>query len=237
MRKVFPVFAGTVLAVMLPLFPVQAEPLIWGIQAEQLEYRIGNDAEVAAWDVDAVIGTDEFKMRYIGEGEYIDDTEDKLEVFESRVVGQVPISDFFDAKAGIRLDTPDGADRWYGVLGLQGLAKQWFEIDLDLFVSENADPSIRLDAEYEALLTNYVTLTPSIEVNLPFSDDEEIGIGAFGPKLEVGARLSYDLADRVFSPYIGIHYERVFGKTADFKTADGEEKDEVYFVIGSRFMF
>lgn len=237
MRKQFVSSATVALAALLPLVPAQAEPLIWGIQVEQLEYRISNDAEVAAWDVDAVVGTDEFKLRYIGEGEYVDDKEDTLEVFESRLVGQVPISDFFDAKAGIRLDAPDGPDRWYGVLGVQGLAPQWFEVDLDLFVSEKADSSVRLDAEYEALLTNFVTLTPSIEFNLPFSDDEEVGIGAFGPTLEVGARLSYDLVDRSISPYIGVHYERAFGKTADFKTADGEEKDELYFVIGSRFMF
>lgn len=237
MSKFLGFLAGTTLAAVLATVPAHAEQMIWGFQAEQFEYRISNDAEVAAWDVDGVIGTDEFKLRYIGAGEYIDDEEDTLEVFENRLVGQIPISDFFDAKAGIRLDAPDGPDRWYGVLGIQGLAPQWFEIDLDLFVSETADTSVRLDAEYEALLTNYITLVPSIELELPFSEDEEIGVGAFGPKLEVGARLSYDLVDRTISPYIGVHYERVFGKTADFKTAEGEEKDELYFVIGSRFMF
>ncbi len=237
MRKLIAALAGTLIPSLAVLSPVKAEQLIWGFQTEQFEYRISNDAEVAAWDVDGLIGTDEFKLRYMGEGEYVDDDEDTLEVFESRLVGQVPISDFFDAKAGVRLDAPDGPDRWYGVLGVQGLAQQWFEIDLDFFVSEKADTSIRLDAEYEGLLTNYITLTPSIELDLPFSDDEEVGIGAFGPKLEIGARLSYDLVDRTIAPYIGIHYERVFGKTADFKTAEDEEKDELYFVIGSRFMF
>jgi len=237
MRKTILTLAGGILPALFTLTGAKAEQLIWGIQAEQFEYRISNDAEVAAWDVDGMIGTDEFKLRYTGEGEYVDDREDTLEVFENKLVGQVPISDFFDAKAGIRLDAPDGPDRWYGVVGLQGLAQQWFEVDLDLFVSEKADTSLRLDAEYEGLLTNYLTLTPSIEVDLPFSDDEEVGIGAFGPKLEVGARLSYDLVDRTVSPYIGVHYERVFGKTADFKTEEGEEKDELYFVIGSRFLF
>lgn len=236
MRNLYASLAVAV-PVLLAQSTGQAEMLIWGIEAEQFEYRISNDAEIAAWDVDGVIGTDEFKLRYMGEGEYVDDDEDKLEVFENRLVGQVPISDFFDAKAGIRLDAPEGPDRWYGVLGVQGLAPQWFEVDLDLFVSEKADPSIRLDAEYEALLTNYITLVPSIELDLPFSDDEEIGVGAFGPKLELGARVSYDLVDRSISPYVGVHYERVFGKTADFKSAEGEDKDEVYFVIGSRFFF
>ena len=238
MRKLFFAAVGVFVPTAMVLPSASAEPLIWGFQAEQFEWRLSNDADVGAWDVDGLVGTDEFKLRYIGEGEFVeDDEEDELETFENRLVGQVPISDFFDAKAGIRYDAPDGPDRWYGVLGIQGLAQQWFEVDLDLFVSENADTSIRLEAEYEGLLTNYVTLIPSIELDVPFSNDEEIGIGAFGPTLEVGARLSYDLIDRSVSPYIGVHYERVFGDTADLATAEGEEKDELFFVIGSRFMF
>jgi hypothetical protein len=42
-------------------------------------------------------------------------------------VGQIPISDFFDAKAGARFDTPEGSDRTYAVLGVAGLAPQWFD--------------------------------------------------------------------------------------------------------------
>ena len=121
MRKIILTLAGGILPALFTLTGAKAEQLIWGIQAEQFEYRISNDAEVAAWDVDGMIGSDEFKLRYTGEGEYVDDREDTLEVFENKLVGQVPISDFFDAKAGIRLDAPDGPDRWYGVVGLQGL--------------------------------------------------------------------------------------------------------------------
>jgi copper resistance protein B len=38
----------------------QAEPLIYGFQAEQVEYRDGDNGEnVFVWDFDFVVGTDE----------------------------------------------------------------------------------------------------------------------------------------------------------------------------------
>jgi copper resistance protein B len=212
-----------------------AEPLIWGVQVEQFEQRFGSDFDATAWKLDALIGTDELKLRYLSEGEYVDGA--GLERFENQVLLQVPISDFFDAKAGLRYDAPRGPDRAYATVGVQGLAPQWFEVDLDLFLSEKGAASVRLDADYEALITNRIILTPSLEVDLPFADDKEIGIGAFGPTIEVGARLSYDLIDRTFSPYVGVHYERAFGATADLRRADGEAADALFVVVGARMMF
>ena len=38
-------------------------PLIYGIQAEQLEYRFGeNDEELLVWDFDAMVGNDELNF-------------------------------------------------------------------------------------------------------------------------------------------------------------------------------
>jgi copper resistance protein B len=211
------------------------EALLWSVQVERLEHRSG-DLDALAWEVDAFAGSDELKLRYVGEGEY-ELEERALESFENTLFLQVPISDFFDAKAGLRFDAPEGGDRFYGVVGVQGLAPQWFEVDFDLSLSEDGDPSALLDAEYEALITNRLILTPSIEVNLPFTDDRVVGAGAWGPTVEIGARLSYDLIDRMVSPYIGVHYERVFGETADLARAAGEDDEALYLVVGTRLQF
>jgi copper resistance protein B len=219
---------------MLAASPLFAEQLIWGIQAEQLEYRIGDDSDVMAWDVDALIGTDELKLVFRSEGEFKTNG-NVLETFENQLRLQDPISTFFDAVAGVRVDTPEGPDRVYGVLGVHGLAPQWFEIDADLFLSDR--PLFRFEAEYEALITNRLILTPSVEFNLPFTDDLAIEQGAWGPKLEIGARLSYDLVDRAVSPYIGVHYERVFGETEDIATSEGKEADAIFLTVGMKMMF
>jgi len=119
-----------------PSLAQQKGLLIYGLQLEELEFRRGDEGEeLFAWNGDAFVGTDEVKLRWLGEGEY-DTATSKFEGLENRLVLQWPISPFFDMKAGFRVDTPNGPDRSYSVLGLTGLAPQWFEIDADFFVSE-----------------------------------------------------------------------------------------------------
>ena len=214
--------------------PAAAEKPFWGIQVEQLELRVSDSEEVFAWDFDALYGTDEPKLVWRSEAEYGLE-ERAFETLENQIRLQTPISDFFDAVVGFRADTPDGPDRFSGVIGVHGLAQQWFEVDADLFVSDR--PSLRLEAEYEGLITNRITLVPSIELEIPFTDDDARDIGAFGPKLELGLRLSYDLIDRAISPYVGVHYEQVFGNTAERFRANGEGTGAVFGVVGVRILF
>ena len=204
---------------------------------EELEYRQGDQSEnLLVWDGDAFIGTDELKLRWLGKGEY-DADGDVLETMENRLVLQKPISDFFDIKAGVRLDSPEGVDRWFGVFGVTGLAPQWIEIDADLFISETSDVSARLGAEYELLITNRLILTPSGEIDVALSGDREIGVASGLNSIELGLRLSYDVVDRTFSPYIGVVFERKFGRTADFARDEGEDPSALFAVIGAKLMF
>ena len=138
----------------------------------------------------------------------------------------------------MRLDTPSKEqDRLYGVIGVTGLAPQWIEVDADIFFSEKGNTSARLDAEYELLITNYLILQPSVDINFAFSDDKAIGVGSGLNSIEAGLRLSYDLVDRSLSPYVGISLGKKFGETADMAREEGKDLTNVSFVIGSRFMF
>jgi len=211
--------------------------VFYGLQMEELEYRRGDEDEnLFAWNGDAFVGTDELKLRWLGEAEY-DRKASAFEKLENRLVLQTPISTFFDLKGGARVDTPKGRDQWYGVLGITGLAPQWFEIDADLFVSEDGDLSARLDVEYELLITNRLILTPSVDINAAFSGDTDLEIASGFTDIEVGARLSYDIVDRTLSPYVGFVYERKLGNTADILDAEGEDIEGWRAVIGTRFVF
>jgi copper resistance protein B len=221
------------------LFPfasiAQAEPLIWGFRATQLEYRALDGEDSFVWDFDALAGSDEMKFVWRSEAE-LGLTSENFEKLENQIRLQFPISTFFDAAIGAYVDTPDDApDRYNGVIGVMGLAPQWFEINADLFVSDN--PFFRFEAEYTALLTNRLILTPNIEVNLPLRDDAARDRGAGGAVVEIGARLSYDVIDRAFSPYIGVNYEAALGDTKDRIRASGEKTNAFAIVIGARLLF
>ena len=228
--------AAALAVAVTPASAQEASPLVYGIVVEQFEYRASNDNDLLAWDGDAIIGRDEWKFRLQSEGEY-DRDESLFETLENQLLVQYMIADFFDAKAGVRFDTPKGPDRVYGVLGIQGLAPQWFEVDVDLFVSEKGDLSARIDVDYELLITNRLILTPTVEVDFAASDDKAVGVGAGLVSSEIGLRLSYDLIDRAFSPYIGVHYEQKYGETADLARDDGEGAEEVYVVFGAKLFF
>ncbi|MDA1101278.1 MAG: copper resistance protein B [Proteobacteria bacterium] len=211
--------------------------LFYGAQFEEFEYRRGDeDEDLLSWDGNAFVGSDELKLRWLGEGEY-DLDKDDFERLENRLVLQIPVSTFFDVRGGVRLDTPKGADRWYGVVGVAGLAPQWLETGADFFVSETGDTSARLEVEYELLLTNYLILIPKVEVNMAFSDDREIAVGSGISDIEAGLRLSYDLIDRAVSPYLGFVYERKFGQTADFARDENEDVEAWRLVLGAKLMF
>lgn len=212
------------------------DPLVfYGFRAERAEIRFGEGGEeVLALDADAFVGTDELKLFWRGEWEYVED-EDEFEAFENQIRLQTPITRFFDVVAGVRYDAPQGPNRIDGVIGLHGLAPQWFEADFDLFISD--DPVFRVELDYEGLITNRITLTPSIEIDVPLTDDAENEFGAFAPVIEVGARLSYDLIDRAVSPFIGVHYEVALGESGDLTRAEGGAKDEVFFVLGAKLLF
>lgn len=214
----------------------QAEPLIYGFQAEQFEYRDGDNGEnVFVWDFDFVVGTDELKLVWRSEAEIVDGS-GEFEGLENQLRLQYPVSTFFDAVVGVQAITPDNLpDRYNAVVGLKGLAPGFFEVDADLYLSDNS--FFRFEAEYEGLITNRVILIPSIELTVPLADDLAYGQAAGGATVEAGLRLSYDLVDRAISPYIGVNYEKSFGGTADLIRASGEANGVTSIVFGTRLMF
>lgn len=231
------VVGSLMLALVSSTLPAQEDPpLIYGVRLERLEYWAGADTDVVAWDGDAMVGSDEWKLRFQSLGEY-DITDSAFERLESQLLVQRPISNFFDIVGGVRYDSPKGPDRLYGVLGVHGLAPLWFEVDADLFLSQKGNFSARIDVDYDFLITNRLILTPTGEFDLSFSDDQEIGVGTGLTKIELGLRLRYEVIDRSVAPYIGVHYQQLFGSTKTFAQQEGDLVDGLFFVAGVRLLF
>ena len=87
------------------------------------------------------------------------------------------------------------------------------------------------------LFTNYWILAATLDATVAFSEDREIGVGKGLVSTETGLRLSYDLIDRAFSPYVGVVHERKYGDTADFAEAEGGSTEDWFAVIGARIAF
>ena len=96
--------------------------------------------------------------------------------------------------------------------------------------------ALRLEFEYELMLTQRWVVVPELEANIYGNNDSEKGIGSGLSELEFSLRLLYEVK-REFAPYIGINWEKVLGNTADYAEAAGEETSETEFTIGVHAWF
>src|SRR3546814_14427663 len=80
-------------------------------------------------------------------------------------------------------------ERAYGVIGLQGLAPQFFEVDSAIFVSHKGDVSVRFEAEYELLITQPLVLPPPDELGIAVQKVCGLGVGSGTRDNELGLRL------------------------------------------------
>ena len=119
---------------------------------------------------------------------------------------------------------------------MAGTAPTWFELDTALFVSDEGDVSARFAGSYDFLVTQRLVAQPHIELNAAFDDATDYGIERGLTDLELGLRFRYEFR-REIAPYVGVHWTRLIGATANRAEREGEDDSVVGFVAGLRFWF
>ncbi|HEY0624089.1 copper resistance protein B [Sphingomonas sp.] len=202
---------------------------------DQLELDLRDGHVGYAWeDVQFWYGGDRDKLwvKSQGEGRFGEGVEGaEVQALWSRAIGP-----FLDLQAGVRYDIRPQPGRGYLVLGVQGLAPYWFEIDAAAFVSEEGDVSARFEAEYDQRITQRLILQPRGGFEVSLQDVPELGAGSGLSTAEAGLRLRYEFVPE-FAPYVGVQYERAFGDTADFRRRAGEDRGGWSLVLGVRTWF
>jgi copper resistance protein B len=200
---------------------------------DQLEWQYIHGAQGLRWDNKSWVGGDVNRIWVKSEGEAVDGFLDDAEV---QVLYARSFSRWWDVLAGVRHDfRPSPQHTWFA-FGIQGLAPQWFEVELTGYVGTSGHTAARLEVEYEMLLTNRLVLQPLIELSLAGKDDPDRGIGAGPSTGEVGFRLRYEVR-RELAPYLGIVWHRKLFGTADFAEAEGREIGGWHLVAGLRTWF
>lgn len=206
---------------------------------DQLEVTFGDGGEGYSWDAQFWYGgnIDKFWLKTEGEGTF----GGEFEGAEVQGLWSHAIDPWFDLQAGVRQDIGGGPDRTHLVLGLQGLAPYWFEVEGAVFLSNRGDITARVEGEYDLRLTQELILQPKLEIDFSLQDIAELRLGSGITTAELGARLRYEFFPRsglaVIAPYIGLLYERAFGRTEDFRIAAGEEAGGFKLLAGIRTWF
>ncbi|MEO7157638.1 MAG: copper resistance protein B [Vicinamibacterales bacterium] len=198
---------------------------------DQLEWQAASGTRGLIWDTKSWIGGDVNRLWLRTEGET---DRDELAQAEVHAMYGRAIARWWDLVAGVRQDFRPGSKTWAAV-GIQGLAPQWFEVEATAYAGE-AGAALRLEAEYELLVTNRLVLQPLTELNLFSKAIPEQQIGAGLSTVEAGLRLRYEVR-REFAPYLGVVWQQRFGGTADYARAAGQDVGGWRAAFGLRTWF
>lgn len=206
------------------------------LDRNEILFRRG--AEGYSWDWSSYLGgnTHRLYLAATGDGTFggpLDYLE--LQALYSHSVGN------WDLQAGLRWDAVPRPRRVYGMVGVQGYAiPDIFYLGGMVFLSQEGEASARVFGTYDIPLVSRLTLQPAFEAELAAQDVPELGIGAGPVYGEAGLRLRYRIGrgdTQAFSPYVGVNYERLFGRTARLAREEGEDVAGFSLLAGVRSWF
>lgn len=198
------------------------------------EYQSEPDGGGYRWDGEAWYGGDINRLVLKSEGE--GSGAEGLELAEVQALYSRAIARYTDLQVGVRQDLEPRPRRTYATVGFETLFPYWFEVEGAAFVSDRGDLSARLEGTYDLRLTQRLILQPQAEVRFSAQETPELHIGSGLTHAELGLRLRYEIR-REFAPYVGVSWERAFGRTADFARDEGEDVESTTFVVGLRAWF
>ena len=199
----------------------------------RFEARDDDEGIGQAWEAQGWMGSDINRLWLRSEGER---SAGRTGAADLELLYGRSVSPWWDVVAGVRHDFAPGASQDWLAVGVQGLAPYLFEVSATAYLGESGRSMLKLEAEYELLLTNRWILQPVLEATLHGQDDPARGVGSGLSTVEAGLRLRYE-ANRHFAPYLGLAHERHYGGTADLHRAEGGSGRETQVVAGIRFWF
>ena len=200
---------------------------------DRLEYQDADKGSALAWEAQGWIGGDINKLWVRSEGERINGHTESADL---QLLYGHSIGPWWDVLAGVKQDFKPGAQLTWGALGIQGVALYGLETRATAYVASKGQTALTLEGEYDMLITNKLILQPAAEVNFYGKNDRSRGMGSGLGETELGLRLRYEIVPE-FAPYIGVTWNRLHGKTADYAYVEDEKRTETRFVAGVRWWF
>lgn len=198
---------------------------------DQLEGQFVHGDPGARWDAKSWIGGDVNRIWIRSEGDVLDGS---LDTAEAQVWYGRSISRWWDVVGGVRYDPRPSPSHTWAVVGVQGLAPQFFEVQATAYIGQSGHLAARLEVEYEQFLTQRLILQPLVELSFSGKDDPDRGVAAGLSTGEVGFRLRYEVR-REFAPYAGVVWHKKLFGTGDMARERGNDPGGWHLVSGVRW--
>jgi copper resistance protein B len=208
-------------------------PLNKLVLLDRFEWQNASGGDALDWDLDAWIGRDLAKVWFRSEGARSSGTTERAEL---EVLWGRGIARWWELVAGARRDFAPGDEQSWAAIGVHGMAPYRFDVEATAYVGNGASTALRIETKRDLLVTNRLILSPLLEVNWHGQTDTARGVGAGLSDAEIGLRLRYEIR-REIAPYVGLSYERSFGRTADLVSSAGDDTSDTRLVAGLRVWF
>lgn len=199
-----------------------------------MEYRAQKGRDGYGWESEGWYGGDINRLWLKSEGEGA--FGGPLESAEVQALYSRAIDPYFNLQGGIRYEFKPDPSRAYATVQIEGLAPSFFDVEGALFLSNKGELMARASGWYDQRITQRLILQPRFEVDLAAQNSRDIGVGSGLSEIEVGARLRYDIR-REFAPYVGVQYQRAFGRTARYLRDEDEDVGSLQLLAGVRTWF
>lgn len=201
----------------------------------QFEGRVGN-GNYLRWDGQAWAGTDYNRIWLKSEGRYNVNERSQTSDGDHELLYDRPFSRYFDVQAGVRYDLDSGTGRTWAALGIQGLAIDFWNLEVTAYASNQGHYALKTNASYDLYVTQRLVLQPQFETNWYTKENRGRGVDAGLSDIDMGLRMRYEIT-RKFAPYVGVAYQRFFGGTEGLVREQGGRVNDVRFLFGIRLFY
>lgn len=160
----------------------------------------------------------------------------KLHESRTELLWSHAVAPYWDSQLGLRHDNGEDASRTWLAFGVEGTAPYWIHTRATAYLGQSGRTALRLEGEYDAYLTQKLVLQPKTEWNFYGKSDSERSLGSGLSSASLGVRLRYEFTPQI-APYIGVEWQRSFGRTADYLRDAGDRASQTRAVAGLSFWF
>ena len=201
---------------------------------DEFEYRAAGNDSISRWEGEAWVGTDTNRVWLKSEGEL--NRHGDVKDGEHELLYDRPITTFFDVQTGVRYDLDSAPGRAWAAFGVEGVAPYFLHVSATAYASDGGHLAAKAQGSYDLLLTQRLILQPQLEVNAYTKQDARRQLGSGISDVDAGLRLRYEIS-RKFAPYVGVSYQRAFGRTVQYARALSERSEKFSVLLGIRSWF